>query len=79
MTDPEPAIQIDAANVLDGVGTITPTSETAPGTKKDAENVGHAVLKRLLLWVEKEAHILGADIESEVASILAKIRSKAKL
>ena len=37
---------------------------------------GHAVLKRLILWVEKEAHLVGADIEVEVASILAKLNVK---
>jgi hypothetical protein len=42
--------------------------------KKDIDNV---VLKRLILWVEKEAHLAGADIEPEIATILAKLRAKA--
>lgn len=64
-----PTITIDAANVLDGAGTITPL-------KKDVQNTGHSMLNRLVLWLEKEAHLLGLDIESEIATILAKIRAK---
>jgi hypothetical protein len=68
MTD-TPAIQIDSANVIDGAGTISPL-------KKDLQNTGHSMLNRLVLWLQKEAHLLGIDIEAEIAAVLGKIRVK---
>lgn len=44
--------------------------------KKVPACAGTAILQRLILWVGKEAHLLGADIEVEVSSILAKLRVK---
>ncbi|OWK42212.1 hypothetical protein [Fimbriiglobus ruber] len=46
-----------------------------PELKREA---GNAVLKRLILWVEKEAHLAGADIEPEITSIMAKLQSGTK-
>jgi hypothetical protein len=34
----------------------------------------NSILRRLLLWIEKEAHLQGVDIEVEVARILEKLR-----
>jgi hypothetical protein len=48
---------------------------TEPDLKRDSEN---AVLKRLILWVEKEAHLAGADVEAEVTSIMSKLQRRAK-
>ena len=61
------------------IPTITAPIPAAPIptiTVKDAENVGHSVLKRLILWIEKEAHLAGVNIETEIASILAKLHIK---
>jgi len=33
-------------------------------------------LRRLVYWLEKELHLLGVDIEPEVARILEKVRTK---
>ena len=35
-----------------------------------------ALLRRLILWLEKECHLYGVDIEVEVAKILEKLRTK---
>ena len=68
MTD---SIKDDTGNILHSV------SSMAADAGKNAERTGRTVLKRLILWVEKEAHLAGADIESEIASILAKLHLKA--
>jgi hypothetical protein len=41
-------------------------------------NAGFAFLKRLLLWIEKEAHLMGVDIEVEITSIISKLERKQK-
>lgn len=45
----------------------------APDVRNDPEK---ALLNRLVLWIEKEAHLAGADIEAEITSILTKLRAK---
>ena len=50
-----------------------------PDTHDDLNrDAGNAVLKRLILWVEKEAHLAGANIEPEVTSIMGKLQRQAK-
>jgi hypothetical protein len=46
--------------------------------KNEAETAGQTTLRRLLLWIEKEAHLAGADIEVEITSIMSKLERKPK-
>ena len=55
---------------------MTDTGQTAPiNLDRDAKI---AVLKRLVLWYEKECRLEGADIEPEVTIIMSKLQRKMK-